>query len=176
MNRSVAGIAKAFTGLVLAAGMAVPLSAASATSAQAAGPTITSVTFKGPAAKPTVIIKGSGFGTKPVADPSSHPNGQAACPAFPTSPAKDIKDDGYDYGTNVLWIEDNTSGWRAGNYVSGGEIDCIGLRISSWKATEIKFKLGTAYDNIALEGHTYILSSGDQVEVDVSGTTSTTTY
>jgi hypothetical protein len=147
--------------------------------AGAGGPvTITSVTFQGSATKPTITVKGSGFGkTAPTADPSAHPNGQANCPAFPTTPPKDIKHDGYDYGSNMLWLEDASRGWRAGDYVPPSETDCVGLRITQWSAHQITFKPGTAYDNPTLEaGNTYILASGDSVTIDVLGANSTTTY
>jgi hypothetical protein len=139
---------------------------------------ISSITFKGTAAKPTIVVKGSGFGSAPAASPTGHPNGQANCPAFPAKPAKDVKNDGFDYGTDGLWLEDATSGWRAGDYVpSTGELDCVGLQIKKWTPTEITFKPGTAYDNPSLEaGHTYILATGDSVSVDVLGLTATTTY
>jgi hypothetical protein len=147
--------------------------------AQAASPkvvTISSIVTKGSTAKPLIIVKGSGFGTTaPAADPTAHPNGQSACPAFPVTPPKDIKHDGYDYGTDMLWLENSTpreptAGWRAGDYVPGSEIDCIGIRIVEWSRTEVEFKLGTAYNNPTLEGgNQYLLNQGDFIEIDVRG-------
>jgi hypothetical protein len=161
-----------------ASGLTISAAMVFASSAGAhAPPTVTSIAVSGTPAKPQIIVKGSGFGaTAPAANPSAHPNGQDGCPAFPSSPTGDIKRDGYDYGTNGLWLEDTTAGWRAGDYVPTTETDCIGLRITSWSRTEIKFKPGTAYDNSSLEGFTWILTSGDSVSVDVLGTTATTTY
>jgi hypothetical protein len=147
--------------------------------AQAASPKaafISSIVTKGSTAKPLVIVKGSGFGaTAPVANPTTHPNGQSACPAFPVTPAKYIKHDGHDFGTDMLWLEnstpnESTAGWRAGDYVPGSEIDCIGLRIVKWSRTEVEFNLGTAYDHPTLEdGNQYQLNQGDSIEIDVRG-------
>lgn len=61
--------------------------------------------------------------------------------------------------------------------VGGSELDCIGLRITSWTKTRIVFKPGTAYDHPKLEsGHRYILATGNSVRMDVLGTTDTITY
>jgi hypothetical protein len=166
-------------GVVVAGGVAVPAGVLASSGAGALSPvTITSISFKGTAAKPTITVKGTGFGsTAPAADPSTHPNGQSNCPAFPSKPAKDIKKDGFDYGTDMLWLGDATGGWRGGDFVPGSETDCIGLIITKWSPTEIKFKPGTAYDNPTLEnGFTWVLASGDSVTVDVLGTNGTTTY
>ena len=167
-------------GAVVASSVMVPAIVMLSLSSAGAVSSITSVTFKGTAAKPTITVKGSGFGSAPpAASPAGHPNGQGNCPAFPAKPAKDIKDDGFDYGTDGLWLEDTSgSGWRAGDFVpSTGELDCVGLQIKKWTPTEIVFKPGTAYDNPSLEaGHTYVLATGDSVTVDVLGTSSTTSY
>jgi hypothetical protein len=139
---------------------------------------ITSYTITGTAAQPVITVKGSGFGaTRPAADPASHPNGQDGCPAFPASPPSYIANDGYDYGSGQLYLWDMTAGWRGGNFVSGSELDCIGLRITTWTRTKIVFRPGTAYDRPNLEGgNRYILATGDSVQVDVLGTTKTITY
>jgi hypothetical protein len=139
---------------------------------------ITSVRITGTAAVPVITVKGSGFGARrPVADPASHPNGQEGCPAFPVSPPSYIANDGFDYGSGRLYLWDPTAGWRGGNYVPGSELDCIGLRVTSWAKTQIVIKPGTAYDHPKLEGgHRYILTKGDSVQVDVLGTTATVSY
>ncbi len=160
--------------VVVAGIVLLPAAVAQASSPKAV--TISSIITEGSTAKPLIIVKGSGFGaTAPVADPAAHPNGQSACPAFPVSPAKDIKHDGYDYGTDMLWLENSTpreptAGWRAGDYVPSSEIDCIGIRIVKWSRTELEFKLGTAYDNPTLEGgNQYQLNQGDIIELEVRG-------
>lgn len=168
-------------GVLIAAAITAPLTTVAWPSAAAdaiSSVTIHSVTITGTAAAPVITIKGSGFGsTRPSADPASHPNGQDRCPAFPASPPQYIMNDGYDYGPGILYLEDMTAGWRAGNYIAGVELDCIGLRITTWTATKIVFRPGTAYNHPSLEqGFRYVLSTGDTVQVDVSGTTATITY
>jgi hypothetical protein len=139
---------------------------------------ITSVKITGTVTAPVITVKGSGFGARrPTADPARHPNGQAGCPAFPASPPSLIANDGYDYGPGKLYLWDRTAGWRGGDYVPGSELDCIGLRITSWATAQIVLRPGTAYDHAKLEGgHRYILTKGDSVQVDVLGTTARITY
>jgi hypothetical protein len=181
MTRSKRLISRLFGGVAIAGGIAAALSVTVLPSAEASSVSsvkITSFTIKGTAAAPEIVVKGSGFGkTAPPADPASHPNGQDGCPAFPANPPKYIANDGYDYGSNMLYLWDTTAAWRAGDYVAGGELDCIGLRIVKWTRTEIEFRPGTAYDHPKLEnGNTYILAKGDAVQVDVRGTTAKITY
>jgi hypothetical protein len=181
MTGSKRRIGRLLGGAVIAGSIAVPLSMTvlPGTGASAISSVkITSFKITGTAAAPVITVKGSGFGaTRPAADPASHPNGQDGCPAFPASPPSYIANDGFDYGSARLYLWDTTAAWRGGDYVPGSELDCIGLRITSWTKTQIVFKPGTAYDHPKLEGgHRYILTKGDSVQVDVLGTTDTITY
>jgi hypothetical protein len=173
-------VSRLLGGVLIAGAIAAPLTAIALPSAGAAtisAVTINSVTITGTAAAPVITVTGSGFGARPRHDPASHPNGQDGCPAFPANPPQYIKNDGYDYGSSVLYLWDTTAAWRGGNYVAGSELDCIGLRITTWTATKIVFRPGTAYDHTKLEqGHKYELATGDSVQVAVRGTTATITY
>ena len=105
------------------------------------GPKITSVTFTGTSANPTVTISGTNFGTEPA--------GYAAgCTAT-----------GDNFGTS-LYFDDLTHGWAAGQ---GG--DCIGLVVSTYSATQIVYQFGSFYaDEPAV-------AAGDAYKVAVLGKT-----
>ena len=113
----------------LVAAVALPLAAAPAALAR---PTIKSVAFKGTIVRPTVVITGSGFGSRPSRKPLT------GCKAK--------GDVGSDYGTN-LWLEVTPPGggtWGAGRS-KGRAADCIGLVAVSWSNTRISYRLGKYY-------------------------------
>jgi hypothetical protein len=129
---------------------------------QASATRITSVAFSGTASAPTITIRGSGFGSLPSASPSGAPYHYQ--PGCSTQPAIGNKNDGHDYGANGLWML-----WgrvQAGSYVSGssGYLDCIGLVVKNYSASEIVFTLGCQYPYYAK------LSNGTKVSVEVRGT------
>jgi hypothetical protein len=115
-----------------------------------AGPKITSVTFTGTAAAPTVTITGHNFGTEPTGSP-------AGCGAT-----------GDNFGTS-LWFDEITASWAAGE---GG--DCIALLVNSYSPTRIVYQFGSFYDTNGLAP----ANSGDQYQVTVMGNTfnGTVTY
>lgn len=184
ISRSNRGLRRVAAGL----GAAVCLAMLPAMAAGAAGsnskPAV-GLSIKGTAAKPTLTVIGSGFGASaPAADPSSHPNGVEACPSYPPGKkqAKEIKDDGYDYGSSFSAQDANNSGassasWRAGVGEGSTETDCIGLRITKWSNTKVVFKMGTAYDNPSLEGgSSYVFGDGDVVTVNIEGQSFSTCF
>jgi hypothetical protein len=116
----------------LLAALALALIAAPAASAK---PAITSVSFKGTVVRPTIVITGSGFGSRPSRRKASG----GSC----HSKSKDV---GNDYGTN-LWLQVTPPGegpWGAGRS-KGSQLDCIGLLAVSWSKTKISFRLGKVY-------------------------------
>jgi hypothetical protein len=106
-------------------------------------PSISSVSFSGTSAAPTVTVSGANFGAFP-------PFGQAA--GCTTS--------GQDYGTTGLNFTDNTGGWEAGH--AG---DCIGLSITSWSSSSVTFGFGSGYATYAA------LANGNGYSLEVDGTT-----
>lgn len=88
-----------------------------------AKPKITSVTFTGTPAEPTVTINGSNFGTEPAA------SGPVTC--FEG-------DNSFDYGTALEFTDTN------GVWTAGEEGDCIGLLISAYNEKQIVYKFGAA--------------------------------
>src|SRR5262245_30318996 len=63
-------------------------------------PNITSVTFTGSDAKPTIIVHGVDLGSRPKPDPPYHPVGRPPCRTTPTKPPAAY---GYDYGGNLFF-------------------------------------------------------------------------
>ncbi len=110
---------------------------------------ITSVTFTGGYANPTVTIKGADFGKEPTPGVTS-PCGYS----------------GVDFlGNKAFDFLDNTRIWSAGND-DGGDGACIGVNISSWTAKNIVFTFGNAYNN-ADAGGVWVIHSGDRYTVKV---------
>ena len=86
---------------------------------------ISSVTFEGTSSAPKVLVTGYGFGARPAT--------VAACNSANT-----------DFADGALWIEDTTT------VISSGEPgNCVGLKISSYTATEIVFTFGPAYRKLS---------------------------
>ena len=109
---------------------------------------ITGVTFEGTASAPKVLVTGYGFGSRPATVP--------ACSSTNT-----------DFANGALWIEDTST------VTSSGEPgNCVGLKISTYTATEIVFTFGPAYRDWPA------LSSGDGYQLTVAGSvaTGTVTY
>jgi len=117
-----------------------------ATPAWAGPPTITSVSFTGTSAAPTITVSGSGFGHHPpaVAKPSCYLG-------TPTS--------GEDYKNQKLSLTDVPGGWYAGD-----QTDCVTIRTVSYTPTKVVFTLGGFYTSsgwVLNQGDTYIMYVGD---------------
>ena len=158
----------ALVGLALAATL---LAASLATGAPLAAK-ITAVTFHGPERNPVITVHGLRLGTRPMPSPKFHPLGHP--PLCPTQPTKPLAAYGFDYGAGGLFIEDRsqTPVWAAGRYRAQlGELDCIGLLVSSFSPTKIVFRLGAAYREPTSDraSRTYRLASGDTVVIGVNG-------
>ena len=109
-----------------------------------AKPMVSSVTFGGSSAAPTVTITGSGFGTKAVnLDPFQE------APGGPAST-------GFNYHSQ-LYIGDTARGW-----VVGQTGDYFGILISSYSDSQIVFTLGSGYQ-------AGLLKAGDAVSLHVLG-------
>ena len=107
---------------------------------------ISEVGISGTGADPTIVITGSGFGSKPAT--------VSPCVAG-----------GEDFAHDDLTFSDLTT-----NTGAGAVGDCIGLDVSTYTDTEIAFTLGAGYAQYPP------LGSGDQFEVDVYGATYTGTF
>ena len=106
---------------------------------------ISSVTFEGTSSAPKVLVTGYGFGARPGTVP--------ACNSANT-----------DFANGALWIEDTTTATS-----SGEPGDCVGLKISTYTATEIVFTFGPAYRSYPA------LASGDGYQLTVGGSVATGT-
>ena len=118
--------------------------------APAASARISSVTFTGGQAKPTITIHGTGLGTRPHPNPAYHPLGHPPlCPPTPTKPPAAY---GFDYGTN-LFIEDRTQQpvWSAGRYrPAQNELDCVGVIVVKFSPSLVVLRLGAFYTEAKL--------------------------
>jgi len=115
---------------------------------------VSSITFSGTSANPTITVNGSGFGKKaPVPNPTTRPCGEP-----------DVAGNGFDYGNNVVfWDLNDAALWQAG--FPG---DCIGLNFVSYSATKIVFTLGDWYRlPDSLFGRP--LANGDQFTIAIKG-------
>jgi hypothetical protein len=125
---------------------------------------ITSVTFSGSEAKPTITIRGQQLGARPRPNPTYVPLGHPPlCPPAPTKPPAAY---GLDFGTN-LYIADNTPQpkWSAGRYRPHlPELDCVGVIILKFTPSTVVFRLGAFYT----EGHLK-LAANDSFQVAVNG-------
>ena len=126
------------------------------------------VRFDASAKDPEIVIHGRGFGHRPDADPRRGTSDLGRCGPIPGHT-------GSDYG-DQLWIEDSTQHWSAG---FTGYVDCIGLIIDRYSNHEIVYHLGSlyrlAYGQDDLLGGIYKLGRGDRVQINVNGTTFSTT-
>jgi hypothetical protein len=128
-------------------------------------PIISSVSFTGDPAKPTIVVHGTKLGALPKPSPSSHPSGQKGCPTL-------AGDTGYDYGTN-LYIVVPAKNWSGGRYQPTiTETDCIDLIVTKFTQTEVDFHFGPFYTSSYPK---FSLAPGSQVEVGVNGVTSAAT-
>lgn len=120
-------------------------------------PEVTSVTFAGTAADPTITVHGSDLGSLPAPDPSVL-QGTNGCPAASGTY-------GTDFGTD-LYLSVPSSHWGAGQYNPGGEVDCIGIVPTSESPSQLTFKLGSFY---TANPSMFSLQQGDLVELVVNG-------
>jgi hypothetical protein len=123
-------------------------SAASAHPQGAASVRITSVTFSGSPASPTVTITGSGFGRKA-------PKGASAS----TAPGcGGLVGPGLDYG-NSLWFIDDTVPFTAGQGKPPTNGSCVGVVVNSWSDTSVSLSFGVWYgqnDWVANPGDNFV--------------------
>ncbi len=113
--------------------------------------TITSVSFTGSSATPTITVNGSGFGTVP---PSASPGCEAS---------------GTEYVNDDLYIVDNTQNWTAGEPGA-----CISVANVSWTNTQVVFNFAGSYGTTCC-GVDWVLNPGDNVTVQLLGATDTLT-
>jgi hypothetical protein len=131
----------------------------------APAPEISSVTFSGGPANPTVVIHGTNLGKRPPAQPRSHPSGLNGCPNTPG-------DIGYDYGTN-LYISLPANNWAGGRSRPNlNELDCIDLVVTKFTPSDVDFRFGPFYTSTYPK---FSLAPGSRVDISVNGTTTTTT-
>jgi len=150
-----------FAVLVAGATLAFTLSAGAAPSASAR---ISSVTFTGNQAKPTITIHGQHLTPRPRPNPAYHPVGHP--PLCPPEPTKPLPAYGFDYGTS-LFIEDRTQQpvWSAGRYRPAlNELDCVGVIVQKFTPGLVVFRPGAYY----AEGHLK-LAPNDTFTVAVNG-------
>ena len=125
--------------------------------------TISSVVFTGSTMAPTITINGSGFGMQPTPDPTYAPAGTQLCPLAPPA-----GDQGLDYGTN-LYVFDVPRNWAGGRYRPQlNELDCVGLLISKFTATQVVLQFGAAYAQYQQKDN-YLLAEGDAYQIAVNG-------
>jgi len=125
--------------------------------------TISSVVFTGTPQAPTVTINGSGFGSMPSPNPNHTPEGTPQlCPLPPSG------NQGYDYGT-LLYLFDQPRNWAGGRYRPElNELDCVGLLVSKYTATQVVFQFGSAYADYQQKDN-YLLAEGDGYQIAVNG-------
>jgi hypothetical protein len=124
---------------------------------------ITSVTFSGGPANPTVAVRGTALGARPKPSPAHHPAGHSGCPSV-------AGDTGYDYGTS-LYIENVTRGFAGGRYrPEAGELDCIDLVVTKFTSTEVDFHFGPFLTQNAAK---FPFDPGDTAKVVVNGASRT---
>jgi hypothetical protein len=124
---------------------------------------ISSVIFTGTTTAPTITINGSGFGTTPTPNPTYTPAGTQLCPLPPPT-----GDQGLDYGTS-LYVFDVPRNWAGGRYRPQlNELDCVGLLISKFTATQVVLQFGAAYAQYQ-QKYNYLLAEGDAYQIAVNG-------
>jgi hypothetical protein len=129
------------------------LGLATAQVAEAGSASITSVTFGGTQASPTITVSGSGFGTESdIGTPNAASDTQNCSPAT-----------GDDYGTN-MYIYDSTD---PSYFVAGlgpPNLAAVGVIITTYTDSEIVFTPGSCYDQ---NGWTF--APGDAFTMNVLG-------
>ena len=106
---------------------------------------ISSVSFTGGPANPTVVIRGTNF------------------PAPPATITPGCGSSGENYVNRDLYLSDQATGWQAGE-----NEDCFGLVVENDTSTVIEFTLGSYYHSYYNEGDLH-LSPGDAFTVGVWG-------
>jgi hypothetical protein len=120
---------------------------------------ITSATFTGTPANPSVAVHGACLGTRPAPDPARHPAGLAGCPAI-------SGDNGYLYGTS-LYLAVPSQGWSGGRYRPElNETDCLDLVVTKFTPTDVDFHFGPFYKSAYPK---FSLATGTQVTIGVNG-------
>jgi len=114
-------------------------------------PTLTTVTFSGTVANPTITLNGSGFGEAP-SGANVPPGGCGAT--------------GSDYELNSLYLQDTTANWNAGMAPN----DCVGLIEASYTDQQVAFNFGSYYDS-TLSLSPITLVAGDSFTVGIDGAT-----
>lgn len=152
--------------LVFCVSLLAVASVASALPSTPAKAKIASVSFKNVNGQnPQVTIRGSGFGARPMHDPSFQPTPPQGN-AYPYG-CTETGRVGWNYGTQ-LWISITStshSPWSAGRYRPGlNELDCIGLTILKYTGNQVVYRLAAGYH----EGG-YKLAMGDHYVVSVKG-------
>lgn len=109
-------------------------------------PTVSGLTVSSKAA--VVTVTGTGFGAAPP------PSTLAGCVAG---------DPGRVFPKGQLAVGDTTHSWQA-----GAPGDCIGLTVTSWTNKKVVIGFGTFLSN-------FTLAKGDQIQVEIEGTTVTGT-
>lgn len=110
------------------------------------GPVITSVSFGGAVASPTITMIGVGFSLAALGAPSS-----AGCGA-----SGDI------FASDGFYLQDETNGWTGGSAPG----DCIGFVVTSFSQSQVVFTLGSYYDS---SPWFYKLNQGDQFVIGLDG-------
>jgi hypothetical protein len=111
---------------------------------------ISAVRFTGTVKKPTITITGSGFGSKPTPNLPISPDkaGRHYHAACATQRVAGNGKDGHDYKASDLgmnWGAQRPHGYKAGVYVRGSYIDCIGLIIVKYTNTKVVLRPGCQY-------------------------------
>src|SRR5262249_41472420 len=121
---------------------ATPTTTTSTSSTATAGcPRITSASFAGSAANPSVIVRGTCLGSRPAPHPARPPAGLGGCPAM-------SGDNGYLYGDS-LYLAVPSQNWSGGRYrPSVNEIDCLDLVVTRFTPTEVDFHFGPFYRSV----------------------------
>ena len=115
-------------------GLSVALVGVSTAQAKPATATITSVTFGGTQAAPTITVSGSGFGTESdIGTPNAASDTQGCSPAT-----------GYDYGTN-MYIYDETDPTYFVAGLGPPNLAAVGVNITTYTDSEIVFTPGSCY-------------------------------
>ncbi len=119
-------------------------------------PVIDSVKFTGTTASPTIVVKGSHFGTEPAGLSDA------------TTECGTYTGNGDDYGTDFYFVDNGYFNAGVGTPPDGA---CVGLIITKWTASQVKFRFGAAYDTF---DHWYI-TAGDSYTIFVSTSEATGT-